>query len=179
MSAYTVAESGQPPKKVTSDLDTNGSVAGLPDVAFLIAAGIGRRSWRRRPQCQECMVKQYFRYVSGRMETPADYPVIKRVTADFRDSQFRFQELIVSLSSCRRIRRPKRARNMSHVITKRRRISRRKLLKGLTAAGTGVLGRLPPLVAMFNSDGHRLCGGAHGRGQSGGSAHREPLRAVV
>jgi hypothetical protein len=48
-------------------------------------------------QCQECVVKQYFRYTAGRPETAADRPVIQRVLEDFRRSQFRFQELIVSL----------------------------------------------------------------------------------
>jgi Protein of unknown function (DUF1552) len=42
---------------------------------------------------------------------------------------------------------------MSHVITKRARISRRRLLKGLTLSGTGVWVGLPPLVSMFNSVG--------------------------
>ena len=36
------------------------------------------------PQCQECVVKQYFRYVAGRTETPADRPLIRSVFEDFR-----------------------------------------------------------------------------------------------
>jgi hypothetical protein len=44
------------------------------------------------------VVKQYFRYIAGRGETPADYPVIRRVLEDFRASQFHFQELMVSLA---------------------------------------------------------------------------------
>ncbi len=42
---------------------------------------------------------------------------------------------------------------MSQVITNRVRLSRRSLLKGLTAAGSPVAVGLPPLVAMFNSHG--------------------------
>jgi hypothetical protein len=42
---------------------------------------------------------------------------------------------------------------MSQVITNRVRISRRSLLKGLTAAGGPILVGLPPLVSMFNSVG--------------------------
>ena len=42
---------------------------------------------------------------------------------------------------------------MSQVITKRDRISRRSLLKGLTAAGSPIVVGLPPLTAMFNSLG--------------------------
>jgi len=46
-------------------------------------------------------VKQYFRYVAGRMETPADYPVITRTLEDFQHSQFRFKELIIALLRAR------------------------------------------------------------------------------
>ena len=46
-------------------------------------------------------MKQYFRYTAGRMETPADRPLIRKVLEDFRKSQFRFKELIVSLVRAR------------------------------------------------------------------------------
>src|SRR5215813_13280672 len=42
---------------------------------------------------------------------------------------------------------------MSQVITKRSRVSRRTLLKGLTASGAHIVVGLPPLVSMFNSHG--------------------------
>jgi hypothetical protein len=48
-------------------------------------------------QCQECVVKQYFRFQAGRSETAADRPLIRFVTDDFRNSGFRFKELILSL----------------------------------------------------------------------------------
>jgi hypothetical protein len=51
----------------------------------------------RSEQCQECVVKQYFRYIAGRMETPADRPLIRRVYDEFRRSDFRFKELIAAL----------------------------------------------------------------------------------
>jgi hypothetical protein len=46
------------------------------------------RFWRRVAQCQECMVKQYFR-LHGRANAnaPADRPLIRKVTDDF--PQFR------------------------------------------------------------------------------------------
>jgi hypothetical protein len=44
------------------------------------------------------MVKQYFRYTAGRLETAADYPVIERALEQFRNSQFRFQELIIAIA---------------------------------------------------------------------------------
>lgn len=49
---------------------------------------------------------------------------------------------------------------MPHVITNRVRLSRRALLKGLTAAGNAVLVGLPPLVSMYNSHGTAYAAGA-------------------
>ena len=51
---------------------------------------------------------------------------------------------------------------MSQVITNRIRISRRSLLKGLTAAGGPILVGLPPLVSMFNSVGTAYAAPADG-----------------
>ncbi|MCL4850522.1 MAG: DUF1592 domain-containing protein [Bryobacteraceae bacterium] len=85
-----------PPKIVELALDTSGSLAGVPDSNFTSPRELGA-VLAKTPQCQECVVKQYFRYTVGRMETLADRPVIQRVFKDFRDSQFRFKELIISL----------------------------------------------------------------------------------
>ncbi len=86
----------QPPKKVNLTMDTKGWVAGIPDSNFSSPRGLGL-ILAKTPLCQECMVKQYFRYVTGRMETPADTPLIRRVFEDFRQSGFRFRELMISL----------------------------------------------------------------------------------
>src|SRR3954453_8363146 len=51
---------------------------------------------------------------------------------------------------------------MSQVITNRVRISRRSLLKGLTASGAPILVGLPPLVSMFNSLGTAYAAPADG-----------------
>jgi hypothetical protein len=51
----------------------------------------------RTPQCQECIVKQLFRYMSGRQDTPADTPMIHIALDDFRKSGFHYKELVVSL----------------------------------------------------------------------------------
>jgi hypothetical protein len=48
---------------------------------------------------------------------------------------------------------------MSQVITKRVRLSRRALLKGLTAAGSPIVVGLPPLMSMFNSTGTAYAAG--------------------
>jgi len=89
-----------PPKKVELTMDTDGFVAGIPNSRFRSPRELGE-VLAKTPQCQECMVKQYFRYISGRMETPADYPVIQRAFEDFRQSQFRFKELIIALVRAR------------------------------------------------------------------------------
>jgi hypothetical protein len=51
----------------------------------------------RSPKCQECVVKQYFRYTAGRTETAGDRPLIAKVTEDFRRSNFKFKELVISM----------------------------------------------------------------------------------
>jgi len=84
------------PKEVLLDLDTNGLVAGLPDSQFVSARQLGELL-ARTEQCQECLVKQVFRYMSGRVDTPADVPTIRKALEDFRSSGFHFRELVVSL----------------------------------------------------------------------------------
>lgn len=83
-------------KTVDLDLDTKGFVAGIPDSDFSSPLQLGG-VLAKSPQCQECVVKQYFRYTTGRMETLADRPVISLVVNDFRNSQYRFRELMMSL----------------------------------------------------------------------------------
>jgi hypothetical protein len=92
--------SGRGTRVVNLKIDTAGTVAGIPDSQFSSPAELGA-VLAKSAQCQECMVKQYFRYTAGRMETASDRPVILKVTDDFRKSQFRFQELIVSLTLMR------------------------------------------------------------------------------
>ena len=86
----------KPPKSVNLTMDTKGFVAGIPDSNFSSPRDLGI-ILAKTPLCQECMVKQYFRYITGRMETPADFPLIRRVFEDFRRSNFQFQELMISL----------------------------------------------------------------------------------
>ena len=58
------------------------------------------------------MVKQVFRYMSGRHETRADEPLIHRAFEEFRDSGFRFKELLVSLIKLRESAAPGRDANV-------------------------------------------------------------------
>jgi hypothetical protein len=94
-----------PTKTINLDIDATGNVAGLADSQFSSPAQLGA-VLAKSVQCQECMVKQYFRYTAGRMETPADRPVIRKVLDDFRNSQFHFKELIVSLIRSREFSNP-------------------------------------------------------------------------
>jgi hypothetical protein len=89
-------EEKQKPKKVLLDMDTKGWVAGLPQSEFSSPKQLGA-ILARSPQCQECMAKQYFRYVAGRSETPADYPAIRQAVEDFRASNYNFKELMVAI----------------------------------------------------------------------------------
>lgn len=84
------------PTEVQLDIDTKGYVAGIPDSAFQTPRELGK-ILAVAPQCQECVVKQLFRYYMGRHESARDGSVIERAFADFRKSNFRFQELMVSL----------------------------------------------------------------------------------
>lgn len=98
-------DAGNRPRKSTAktvelELDTTGSVAGIPNSSFQSPDRLGA-VLAQTPQCQECVVKQYFRYISGRAETPSDRPTIAAVVDEFRKSQFRFTELMVSLIRAR------------------------------------------------------------------------------
>jgi len=85
-------------KTVSLDLDTNGNLAGIPDSQFTSPADIGA-ILAKSPQCQECMVKQYFRYSAGRFEGPADRPLIRQALERFQASQFQFKELMLAITS--------------------------------------------------------------------------------
>lgn len=85
-----------PMKTVDLNIDATGYVAGIPDSQFSSPSELGA-VLAKSAQCQECMVKQYFRYTAGRLETPADRATIRQILDDFRKSQFRFKDLIVSM----------------------------------------------------------------------------------
>ena len=88
------------PTEINLELDTTAHVAGIPDSDFTSPRGLGE-ILARTPQCQECIVKQVFRYMSGRVDTPADRPVLKQATDDFRKSGYHFKELLVALIKSR------------------------------------------------------------------------------
>ena len=83
------------PVTVELDLNTQGEVAGLKDAHFSSPSELGR-ILAASTQCQECIVKQLFRYAMGRREGISDRPALRKMYDDFRDSGFHFQELMVS-----------------------------------------------------------------------------------
>ena len=83
---------------VERDLDTTGQVAGIPNSGFSSPVELGA-VLAASPLCQECVVKQYFRFVAGRTETPGDRPLIRRAFQDFQKSGFQFKEMIISMVS--------------------------------------------------------------------------------
>jgi hypothetical protein len=89
-----------PVKTVALDIDSAGTVAGIPESGFSSPAELGA-VLAKSAQCQECVVKQYFRYTAGREDTAADRPLIRKAFERFRNSQFRFEELIVSITLLR------------------------------------------------------------------------------
>jgi len=88
---------GRPTTKTVSlPIDGKGEIAGLTNSTFSEPRSIGRLLADSRA-CQECVVKQVFRFAFGRVETPADREVLKSVTAAFRESGFKFRELLIAL----------------------------------------------------------------------------------
>ena len=90
-------EKDKRPITVELAIDSSGRIAGIAESDFSSPRELGA-VLAASAQCQECLVKQLFRYQSGRLETPADRAVIRRSFEDFRDSHFRFQSLIIALA---------------------------------------------------------------------------------
>ena len=85
------------PAKAELPLDTSGEIAGIPNSGFRSPKELGR-VLSESPECQQCVVKQLFRFAFGRPETVADRPVIDAAFDTFRNSQFRFKELMVAMA---------------------------------------------------------------------------------
>ena len=84
-------------RSVTLPLNTDAYVAGIPNSEFTSPLQLGA-VLAKSAQCQECVVKQYFRFQAGRTDTAADRPLLRTVFENFRDSGFRFKQLILSLA---------------------------------------------------------------------------------
>jgi hypothetical protein len=86
-------------KPVTLELevDTTGVVSGIPNSGFHSPGELGR-ILAASAECQNCVVKQMFRYAAGRRETGSDAGLIGRATERFRESGFRLKELMLFLA---------------------------------------------------------------------------------
>jgi len=85
-----------PAKAVALPIDTNGSVVGIAESSFASPRELGA-ILARTPQCQRCVVKQYFRYAVGRMEAASDSAALDRIFQDFKTSNYNFKALLLSL----------------------------------------------------------------------------------
>ena len=93
-SAGTAAEQD----RVSCRLTATGEIAGLTN-SDVLGAARDRPPARRQPRsCQECVVKQVFRYAFGRLETAADRETIADACRRrFANSGFKFKELLIAL----------------------------------------------------------------------------------
>jgi hypothetical protein len=80
------------------DIDPKGFIQGMPNSEFTSPKEAGR-ILASDAGCQKCVVKMLFRYATGRPETEADQPAIDAALAEFRDSQFRFKNLIIAIAT--------------------------------------------------------------------------------
>ena len=81
------------PKSVELPLDVSGTISGLPNSSFSSPKELGK-ILARSPECQDCVVKQLFRYAYARRETDRDKPLLQEATRIFRSSEFRFKEVL-------------------------------------------------------------------------------------
>jgi hypothetical protein len=84
------------PVTVEVDIHPAGIVSGISSKAFSSPRELGELL-AESSQCQECVVRQLFRYATGREEMESDRGAIEEAASVFRDSGFRFQELMVAL----------------------------------------------------------------------------------
>jgi hypothetical protein len=78
-------------------LDTTGSFADMPGTTFSGPAELGR-ILAANQRCQECIVKQLFRYGHGRIERDTDKEFLAAAYSRFKESGFRFKELMILIA---------------------------------------------------------------------------------
>jgi hypothetical protein len=86
------------PIKVALDIDSTAVVSGIPNSKFSSPKELGL-ILAETPSCQQCMVRQLFRYAYGRHETAEDEPVIQKGAELFRSSGFRWKQLLLYFGS--------------------------------------------------------------------------------
>jgi hypothetical protein len=86
------------PTEYKLEIKPEGSVRGIADSAFAKPRELGR-ILANEPACQRCVVKQLFRYATGRPEEAEDQRVIDQVFERFSRSGFKFREIILGLAT--------------------------------------------------------------------------------
>ncbi len=94
----TRAEKGKKEVTVEVAIDPAGLVAGISMEPFSSPRELGELL-AESAKCQECVALQLFRYATGREETESDREDIDKLLNAFRASGFRFQELMVALTT--------------------------------------------------------------------------------
>jgi hypothetical protein len=84
-------------RTVDLPLDVTGTVSGIQDGNFSSPKELGK-ILARSTECQDCIVKQLFRYAFGRRETDDDKLVLQEASRVFRASEFRLKELLSFLA---------------------------------------------------------------------------------
>ncbi len=85
---------GPPP--IPLEINAQGEIAGLPNSNFSGAKQLGA-ILANSPVCQECVVRQMFRYSYGRLEADADEKTIDQLYDRFKSSGFKMKSLLVAL----------------------------------------------------------------------------------
>ncbi len=83
-------------KSFDLEIDPQGEIAGLPNSSFSDAKQLGR-ILADSQVCQECVVRQMFRYAYGRLETAADQETIDQLFLKFKDSGFHLKDVLMAL----------------------------------------------------------------------------------
>lgn len=86
------------PTEYRLPIESKGYLRGLQKAEFNSPRELGN-VLANEPSCQRCVVKQLFRWATGRQEQTEDTPVIEAAFQRFRQSQFQFQELIIAIAT--------------------------------------------------------------------------------
>ncbi len=106
LESHTKPQSSSAPEGSDSDgsssstieltIDSSGYIQGIPESEFSTPKELST-ILINSDACQRCIVKQLFRYTFGRQESYQDQPTIDNLLHSFRESDFRFRELLVAI----------------------------------------------------------------------------------
>jgi len=86
------------PTEYKLDIQAEGNVLGLKDATFTSPRQLGD-ILAREPSCQRCIAKMLFRWANGRLEEADDQALIDTALERFRQSGFKFRELVVATAA--------------------------------------------------------------------------------